>query len=79
MYKWYDWKNVVLGTDKYMGIYSIYNFGYDSGLEIEKVAYRRVPSVYLTCLEVLKKTRDIQSDDKEQSRYGVNERRVPSL
>ena len=54
----------------------MYKFRFDPNLGIAKAAYRRIPSVYRTCLEILKAPWDNDLKYKNQPRYGVNERRV---
>ena len=68
-------KREVVGLDsgKYVGISSIFNFRCDPYLWIEKAACRRIPCAYLTCLEMIKTSWDIYLDNKEYSRYRINE------
>ena len=59
---------------KYMEISSIYNFRCDPDLGIWKAACRRIPCACLTCLEILNTPWEKYIVDKEQPRYGMNER-----
>ena len=69
-------KKKVMGLDngKYMGISSMYNFRCDPDLGIGKAACRRIPCVCLSCLEILNLPWEKGIVDREQPRYGVNER-----
>ena len=62
-----------LNRSKYMDIFSMYNFRYDQDLRIGKKICRRIPCAYLTCLERIKTSWDIYLDNKEYSRYRINE------
>jgi len=63
-----EMKKKVMGLDngKYMGISYIYNFRCDPDLGIGNAACRRIPCVYLTCLEILKSPWEKDIEDKEQ-------------
>ena len=52
----------------------MYNFRCDPDLGIGKAACRRIPCVCLSCLEILKLPWEKGIVDREQPRYGVNER-----
>ena len=68
-------KNIVgLDTGKYIGISFMYKFRYDTDLGIGKTSCRRIPCAYLTCFKILKSRWDTYLNDKDQPRYGVNER-----
>ena len=69
-------KKKVVGLDngKYMGISSMYNFRCDPDLGIGKAACRRIPFACLSCLEILNLHWEKGIIDREQQRYGVNER-----
>ena len=69
-------KKKVVGLDngKYMGISSMYTFRCDPDLGIGKTACRRIPCACLSCKEILHLSWEKGIVDREQPRYGANER-----
>ena len=70
MYIWYVFFVVGLDTDKYMGISYICQFRCYPDLGIGKVACRQISYAYLTCLQILKSTWNVELNYESQPRYG---------